>query len=129
MPKSVNAPPQTTDVMSVPSDPRGWQPHAPYDAMAPHTGRVVTPTMQQAFLTPMLQEAPAPPPPPTNNHLAAQREARLLEQIQSGFKSITPTLIMTGIAIGFASAIGSALGAILVNHYITKHRRSSSSRR
>ena len=77
----------------------GWQPHIPpgYAIMA-RTG-----------------QAPEAPPPP--------RDAPLLEDIKAGFNAITPTLLLTGVAIGFASAIGAAVGTILISHFRKPSRR------
>lgn len=51
------------------------------------------------------------------------REARLLNEIKKGFSEVTLALILTGVAIGFTSAVGNALGAIFVERYITRRTR------
>lgn len=50
------------------------------------------------------------------------RELRLISAVRKGFSEITWGLIFTGIAIGAASAVGNALGNILVEKYIRKER-------
>lgn len=78
---------------------RSWYPHIPPGyAIMPHTGQA--------------PEAPSPP-----------RDAPLLEDIKAGFNAITPTLLLTGVAIGFASAIGAAVGTILISRFRKPSRR------
>ena len=88
-----------------------WTPHAYYFA-PPRAGQI---------------EPAPPPPPPTPLEPQKQeqlREQRVLDQIASGFREITWGLIATGIAIGFASAVGNALGTLLVDKYVRPKGRS-----
>lgn len=50
-------------------------------------------------------------------------QRRLLDQLGTAFREITPALILTGIAIGIASGLGStigtAVGTIVVERFMT----------
>ena len=89
-------------------------PHYPHYPLAPQTGQFLPPSPQQRDLaTEVRTEA---------------RELRLLDEVKRGFSEITPALILTGVAIGFASAVGNALGAIFVERYVISQRRKRARR-
>lgn len=50
------------------------------------------------------------------------KQELLLDQIKSGLRQVTPTLLLVTIATGFAFAIGSGLGHAVTQRYITSSR-------
>jgi hypothetical protein len=79
-------------------NPSHWRPSYPYSQALVRTG----------------QEEPAKD--------ETLKEERFLEQVKTGFKRITPVLILSGIAAGFAFAIGSSLGSAVIRHFSSPKR-------
>lgn len=51
------------------------------------------------------------------------REQRVLDQIREGFAEITPAIIIGGVALGFASAVGNALGTLFIDYLARRRER------
>lgn len=94
--------------------------HYPHYPLAPQTGQFFPPSPPSPQQRDLRREA-------TEVRTEA-RELRLLDEVKRGFSEITPALILTGVAIGFASAVGNALGAIFVERYVVSQRRKRARR-